>query len=148
MKLKDVRLSKGIKAKELGIKVGTDEAMMSRFENYKCLPTPPTMEKICKELGCEVLDLYDRNEVVYDSVVKTALESSTDEKRAKRNEKKRSKNVYHLTVELPPEARDFFKYHLEEMGYKDITDWANQMFSRLVFDYDTKKNDITHAAKQ
>lgn len=125
MKLKQVRLAKGRKAKELALSIGTDEPLMSKFENYKCLPIPPMMEKLCKELECQPTDLYEKEEMYY---IGSRKSTAT----------KKKKNIYHLSVELPNEAREFFKSHIKEMGYSDITDWANQCFSRLVYEYEKR----------
>lgn len=41
MQLRAMRIRKGKQQKELAKAIGTDEPMMSKFENYKCLPIPP-----------------------------------------------------------------------------------------------------------
>lgn len=119
MKLKEIRVAKGRQQKELAISVGTDEPMMSKFENYKCLPTPPTMKLILKELGCSVEDIYEPHEVYYAPP-------------AKPKKRKRKTNVYRLTAELPEEAREFFKSGaLQKCGFQDITAWANWCYTQL-----------------
>lgn len=57
MQLRAMRIRKGRQQKELAKAIGTDEPMMSKFENYKCLPIPPMMKALCDELGCEVGDI-------------------------------------------------------------------------------------------
>ena len=57
MQLRAMRIRKGKQQKELAKAIGTDEPMMSKFENYKCLPIPPMMTALCRELGCEVEDI-------------------------------------------------------------------------------------------
>ena len=52
MRLREIRKAKGRQQKELAEKIGTDEPMMSKFENYKCPPIPSMMRKLLKELGC------------------------------------------------------------------------------------------------
>lgn len=119
MRLKEIRVAKGRQQKELAISVGTDEPMMSKFENYKCLPTPPTMKLILKELGCSVEDIYEPHEVYYAPP-------------AKPKKRKRKSNVYRLTAELPEEAREFFKSGaLQKCGFQDITAWANWCYTQL-----------------
>ncbi len=62
MRLREIRKAKGRQQKELAEKIGTDEPMMSKFENYKCLPIPSMMRKLLKELGCsrvEEIDVFD-----------------------------------------------------------------------------------------
>lgn len=63
MQLRAMRIRKGRQQKELAKAIGTDEPMMSKFENYKCLPIPPMMKALCDELGCEVGDIYEPHEI-------------------------------------------------------------------------------------
>lgn len=64
MRLREIRKAKGRQQKELAEKIGTDEPMMSKFENYKCLPIPSMMRKLLKELGCSrVEEIYEPHEV-------------------------------------------------------------------------------------
>lgn len=119
MRLKQLRISQAIQQKELAKLVGVDEPMMSKFENFKCLPTPSIMSSLCKSLSCSVKDIYDTSEISY--VIQGKKSTTTTE-----NE------VYHLTVNLPREAREFFRTQLKECGYRDITDWVNQCYKRLL----------------
>lgn len=80
MKLKEIRVAKGRQQKELAISVGTDEPMMSKFENYKCLPTPPTMNLILKELGCSVEDIYEAARSLLRSARKAEETEEKDER--------------------------------------------------------------------
>ena len=58
MRLREIRKAKGRQQKELAEKIGTDEPMMSKFENYKCLPIPSMMRKLLKELGCSRVEEF------------------------------------------------------------------------------------------
>ena len=140
MKLKQIRVAKGRQQKELAIKIGTDEPMMSKFENYKCLPVPSMMKRLTEELGVSVDDIYEPHEIYMQSIkAKTSAPKKKDEE------------VYHLTVNLPPEAREFFKMALKKCGFKDITAWANWCFERLQSQYREileKEKDSAHAGKQ
>lgn len=143
MQLRQMRIRKGKQQKELAKAIGTDEPMISKFENYKCLPTPPMMTALCRELECKVEDIYEPHEIFLSTpkvVVKTP------------KGRKKKKECYHLTVNLPPEAREFFKTALGKCGFKDITAWVNHCFERLKSNYekileDEKKNSVP-AAKQ
>ena len=140
-KLRAIRTAKGRQQKELAQKIGTDEPMMSRFENFKCLPIPSMLSKLTEELGCTVDDIYEPHEIYLQGVTVKASAP-----KAKKNDE-----VYHLTVNLPPEAREFFKTALKKLGYKDITDWANRCFERTRRQYEellAKEKDSTSAAKQ
>ena len=140
-KLRQVRIAKGRQQKELAQKIGTDEPMMSRFENFKCLPIPSMLSKLTEELGCTVDDIYEPHEIYLQGVTVKASAPKA----------KKNTEVYHLTVNLPPEAREFFKTALKKLGYKDITDWANRCFERTRRQYEellAKEKDSTSAAKQ
>ena len=140
-KLRAIRIAKGRQQKELAQKIGTDEPMMSRFENFKCLPIPSMLSKLTEELGCTVDDIYEPHEIYLQGVTVKASAPKA----------KKNTDVYHLTVNLPPEAREFFKTALKKLGYKDITDWANRCFERTRRQYEellAKEKDSTSAAKQ
>ena len=130
MKLREIRIREGRQQKELGRAIGTDEPMMSRFENYKCLPTPQMMEKLLKELNCSIEYIYEPHEI-YLQVKKTARPANEDKPERERR--------YHLSVRLPPEEKDFFKLALKECGYKDITDWVSRCLDSLKEQYANKK---------
>ena len=141
MRLKQLRIARGMQQKELAQKIGTDEPMMSKFENYKCLPVPSMMKLLTEELGVSIDDIYEPHEIYMQGV--RAKESTP--------RKKVESEVYHLTVNLPPEAREFFKTALKKCGYKDITDWANRCFERTRRQYEeilAKEKDSARAGKQ
>ena len=123
MKLKEIRIAKGKQQKELAKAIGVDEPMISRFENYKCLPTPPTMKLLLKELECNIEDIYKSNEIYIKSKSNIAP-------------KEKEEDIYHLTVNLPGEAREVFKSALKKCGYKDITYWVYRCFERLKKQYE------------
>ena len=83
MQLRAMRIRKGKQQKELAKAIGTDEPMMSKFENYKCLPIPPMMTALCRELGCEVEDIYEPHEV-YLSSPKATVKVANGKKKKKR----------------------------------------------------------------
>ena len=120
MKLKEVRLQKGLQQKDVAKAIGTDEPMMSKFENYKCLPIPPMLRLLLKVLDCEIRDLYEPNEI-YAQLVSAPM-----------RKRKRRSDVYRLTAELPEEARAFLNGGaLQELGFKDITAWVNDCYEQL-----------------
>ena len=124
-KLKELRIAKGRQQKELGKAIGTDEPMISRFENYKCLPIPPMMNALLKELDCKLEDIYEPHEVY--SQIKTAPPKK----------RKRKSGVYRLTAELPEEAKEFLNSGaLQKLGFKDITAWANYCYERAKKQYE------------
>lgn len=140
-KLRQVRIAKGRQQKELAQKIGTDEPMMSRFENFKCLPIPSMLAKLTEELDCTVDDIYEPHEVYYQNGKPTTTDKP-----------KKTPTVYNLTVRLPREAKSFFKKALKKCGFKDITAWIVWCYERLQTQYgnivEAEKKDSTPAAKQ
>lgn len=121
MKLKEILEKKNKKAKDLAIEIGTDEPMISKFVNYKCLPIPKTMSNICKALDCEVSDIYEGEEVFYQNRHKKEPKSTNDF------------DFYNLCVRLPNEARKYLASHnLKRLGYKDKTQWILACYLELV----------------
>ena len=115
MRLREIRKAKGRQQKELAEKIGTDEPMMSKFENYKCLPIPSMMRKLLKELGCSrVEEIYEPHEVY----LQLASINATVAK-----EKKES-DIYKLTATLPKGAKAIFDKALKPLGSRSITDWV------------------------
>lgn len=125
MKLREIRISRNKQQKELAKAVGTDEPMLSKFEHYKCLPIPSMMKDLCRELECEATDIYEPNEMYYQGGIKVSSSKT-----------RKQSEVYHLTVNLPPEAREVFKNALKKCGYKDITYWVYRCFERLKAQYE------------
>ncbi len=138
-KLKEIRIARGRQQKELGKAIGTDEPMISRFENYKCLPIPTMMKVLLKELDCSIEDIYEPHEVYLQMTVAP-------------KKRKRKSGVYRLTAELPKEAKELLNSGaLQKLGFKDITAWVNHCFERFKKQYaqilEDEKNS-TPAAKQ
>ncbi len=128
MKLREKRKQQNRKAKELAECVGTDEPMFSKFENYKCLPIPTMLKAICKELNCEIKDIYENDE----------LYITNNENKIVASEKEKSESEYYnLTVRLPKDARKYLnKEYLRKCGYKDITYWIWRCYERLQKQYE------------
>ncbi len=121
MKLKEILEEKNKKAKELALEIGTDGPMISKFVNYKCLPTPKQMQNICKSLDCEVSDIYEDDEVFYQNNAKKVSKSAND------------LDFYNLCVRLPNDARKALaSRNLQRLGYKDKTQWILACYVELV----------------
>lgn len=108
MKLRELRLRKGLKAKELGLQVGLGEDGISRLENYHFLPIPPVMDRICKVLDVTPSDIYDKREMTY---AFTAPRKQTNN------------DVYNFQAKLPKEWRVLLRKAVKELGYKGVADW-------------------------
>ena len=121
MKLKEILEKKNKKAKELAIEIGTDEPMISKFVNYKCLPIPAQMKGICKSLDCKVSDVYTDEEIYYQSKAK------------KQAREPKELDFYNLCVRLPNEARKYLTTeNLELVGYKNNSKWILACYKELV----------------
>lgn len=120
MKLKELRASKGLQQRHLADLIGKSVPMMSYIENYLFLPIPETLKKICEVLDCDVLDIYEKNEIYISA-----------QKRAK-TETKETPSVYKLSVRLPNEAREkFTQENLEKCGYHSLKDYIYHCYKRF-----------------
>lgn len=103
-----------ISQKELADQLGTSEPMISKFSNYKCLPIPEDMKKMCNILQCNVLDIYDKDEITF------------IERKPKRAVADLS--IYKLTVHLPSEYRELFEPKtLRKLGYHNLVDLIEKL---------------------
>ena len=118
MKL-DKQLKKAnLTSKELAEQIGTDASMVSKFNNYRCLPVPATMEAICKALNCNVNDIYTNDEITFKKGKRTVSESEYEN--------------YKITVRLPRDAKAKVHKALKVCGYKDVTHWIYRCYERLL----------------
>ena len=99
MKLRKKREEAGLKQRELAERVKIDEQMMSKIENYKCLPIPETMERLTEVLKCQLEEIYEPEEIYYPAAVTKGAA-----KRASEKEK-----YYKITVRLPKAAKAVFE---------------------------------------
>lgn len=107
--------------KKLADELHIGEPMISKFKNYVCLPTPTDMKKICEALNCNVLDIYNKQEITF-----------IEQKKRKSNEI----GFYRLTVTLPYEYRQYFdKKLIRKLGYSDLQD----LIEKLVIEKIKKK---------
>ena len=114
MNLKFYLTKTRLSQRELAEKLGTSEPMISKFSNYKCLPVPEDMKKLCKVLDCNVLDIYEKNEITF------------IEKKPKRAIADLSE--YKLTVHLPNEYRELFEPKtLRKLGYHNLVDLMERL---------------------
>ena len=132
MKMKEIRQARQVKAKELADAIETDEPMISKFENYKCLPVPKQLERICDYLQCTIEQIYKDEEIYI--------------KKSKQKTEERKEDCYKITIRLPEEARVTLKTTLKRCGYKDITYWIYRCYERLLKQYEyVTKNGSSNA---
>lgn len=65
---KKIMLQRGVMQKDVladvrKVEPRVDNPLLSKFVNDVCLPSPRTLESICKSLSCAPLDIYDPREI-------------------------------------------------------------------------------------
>ena len=105
---------------ELAEFIGIDKQEMSRIVNYKCLPLPEQAEKICEFLNCNILDLYNRQEIDLIKGVKKASRIKDD-------------NLYYrLSVRLNRSCCNLLKVkNLQLVGYETQKQWVVECLKDL-----------------
>lgn len=62
-RVQEIRTSKGVIAAEVAHAIGLTAPQYSNVETDKLLPYPNTAKKLCRALGVEMSELYDRSDV-------------------------------------------------------------------------------------
>lgn len=129
--IKEKRIQKGISQVDLAKAIGKDVPMLSKFENYVCLPTPDVATKIVKTLKCTtILEIYDEKDITFLP-------------KKKKSEREENLNTYKLTAELPREAINWLtKENLKLLGYDSVKSWANDCFKKFVKRVEKKKSHL------
>ena len=127
MELRNLRTQKKVRAKELAELIEKDEPMISKFENYKCLPIPKDLRKICEYLDCQINDIYEDDEIY------VKFNSKAKEKK--------ELDCYKITIKLPKIARSVLvKDNLKLCGYDNLTHWILCCYSEFKEKLATKKD--------
>ena len=128
--IREKRIEQGLTQPELAKSINKDVPLISKFENFVCLPIPEDATKLAKTLKCTtILELYDEKDLTF-----------TD-KRSKAKVKTFDLNCYKLTAELPREAVKWLtRDNLKMMGYQSIKDWAIDCYYKLVKRIEKKKS--------
>lgn len=131
---KKIMLQRGVMQKDVlesvrKIDPRVDSPLLSKITNDVCLPTPRTLETICKTLLCNPHDIYDPQEITF---TLTTTKSETTEA-AKKRARRRDKNLYNLTVEIPRDVaeRVFAPDALRKLGYLSKSDFVRQAVAAL-----------------
>lgn len=154
---KRLMLKRGVMQKDVAESVRrvdprVDTALMSKFVNDVCLPTPPVLNAICKTLSCAPLDIYDPREIALAPPSATAAAMpatgsgqavSTDTQRSR--ERRAKNDFYNLTVEIPRDVaeRVFSPDTLRKLGYLSKSDFVRHAVAEL----DAKLSTITAKEK-
>lgn len=120
MKLKEVRSYRNIGQAEFAERVGTTSPMMSNFENYKCIPVPNMLKRMCDILECDMSDIYEDEEIYIKKNNNLIIRV------------RKQKQEYKLTVSLPEEAREVFTpTNLRKCGYHSLKDFIWHCYKRF-----------------
>lgn len=138
MRLKFLRTKMGLSQIQLSKLIGIDNAMVSRFKKYHCLPTPTTFKRICEVLGAEPEEIYTKDE----ATLFNALKCPT--RREKRHE---GTNPYKLTVRLSGDFAKGFNEKLSVCGYSSKTEWVRHCLKNLDRQY-KRKTALLHEQKR
>ena len=126
-RLKEIRATKKLLAKQVAAAVGIDEGTYSKFENYRVLPIPADFKKIIAELECEPTDIYTTDEV---ELLPSKVTVTGGARVSKPDE-------YKMTVRLANDSRSVLtKEVLQKCGYKSINDWVKACVRRLKAQYE------------
>jgi len=127
MKLKELRLEKGLFAKQLGLQVGLHEADVSKLEHYKFLPTPETMKRLCIALGAKPTDIYEPGEMTL-----YAPETPAKEQAAPKKRRKTKGEYYNFHVMVPKAWQKPLLRAIRKLGYVTIHNWLITQVNELI----------------
>ena len=120
MLLKEYLKRENKQQKELAEYLNIDKVQMSEIANYKVLPLPEQVDKICEFLNCNILDIYNKNEIDLVKGVKKASRNKND-------------NLYYrLSVRLNKSGCNCLKLeNLQILGYQTIKEWVLECMENL-----------------
>ncbi len=143
---KKVMLQRGVMQKEVSESVHKtdpriDSPLLSKIINDICLPTPRTLETICKTLACKPLDIYDPREIalIPPEIAQEATgggladNPAPSTEAARKRQRRRDKGLYNLTVEIPRDIaeRVFAPEALRKLGYLSKSDFVRYAVVKL-----------------
>ena len=124
VRIREKRIEQGLTQPDLAKCINKDAPLISKFENFVCLPIPEDATKIAKTLKCTtILELYDEKDLNLLNSTKTKVKKKRDATELL---------VYRLTADLPRDAtRWLTKENLKLLGFSSIRDWANDCFDKF-----------------
>lgn len=143
---KKVMLQRGVMQKQVSESVHktdprVDSPLLSKIINDICLPTPRTLETICKTLACNPLDIYDPREIalIPPETTQEAAQGggtkkpTTSAEAERKRQRRHDKGLYNLTVEIPRDIaeRVFAPEALRKLGYLSKSDFVRQAVAAL-----------------
>ncbi len=135
VRIKEKRIEQGLTQPQLAKSINKDVPLISKFENFVCLPIPEDATKIAKTLKCTtILELYDEEDL-------NLLKSTKLKSKKKRDAIELL--VYRLTADLPRDAISWLtKENLQLLGFSSIKDWANACFDKFKKRVQKKKSHL------
>lgn len=128
MKLKELRLKKGLFAKQLGSQVGLHEADVSKLEHFKFLPTPETMKRLCLALDAKPTDIYEIDEMT----LYTPTAPTEEPKAAPKKRRKTKGEYYNFHVMVPRAWQKPLLRAIRRLGYVTIHNWLITQVNELI----------------
>ena len=124
-RVQEIRTSRGVIAAEVAHAIGLTAPQYSNVETYKLLPYPNTAKKLCRALGVEMSELYDRSDVNF--------VFGHDYRRG-------DKTIVNLAARVPREIRDDYinETILAALGYGSYKDWLMEMARQTRKRYEQK----------
>jgi len=108
-----------------------DDALYSKMENYRCLPTPEQFRMLCQMFSAKPNDIYSREEVDFGVRAHRPSKNGSD-----RNEP----DTYKLTVRVPLALASGLSAKLHYLGYPSITAYVCRAL-QMVDEQIKQKND-------
>ena len=96
-----------------------DSSLLSKMENDLCLPTPPTADKLCNLLGCDIGDIYQPHELDFSQCCGNTKNSPFNGR--KRRETRTNRKMQFRLTEYALQV--FANGALEACGYRSQTEW-------------------------
>ena len=152
-KIKERRLTLGISGSQLAQYLGKDKRDISKIENYYFLPTKQDLENMLKILNCDVLELYDKNELPIEIIQKIIVAENNIKKHsvataktcvATKDNGNSRVNTYNFCVRV---RKDDFplltKNTLVECGYNSLREFLWQAYKVLQKRYNKIKKEAS-----
>lgn len=103
--------------RSLAKELGTDEGAVSRIVNYKVLPIPADLDRLCNLLGVGVLDIYDKEEIRLIP---------------KRKRRVRGERGYNLCIFVDEKYRTALPAALDALGIRTYGEWLRPYIEETI----------------
>ena len=117
MRLRQILEQKKLNGRILAKKLGTDEGAVSRIVNYKVLPVPADLDRLCDLLGVGVLDIYDKEEIRLIP---------------KRKRRVRGDRGYNLCIFVDEKYRTALPAAINALGIRTYSEWLRPYIEETI----------------